>query len=54
MPNKSRMVLMMMKPAKLEWAEAGAGKEQGWSMSRARARRGWGQELGRSRLRARA
>ena len=45
--EKSRKVLMMMKAAKLGWAGAGAGKEQGWSKSRAEARTG--REQGRSR-----
>ena len=61
--EKSRKVLIMMKAAKLGWAGAGAGKEQGWSRSRAgagpgraeagqgrsRAEVGTGQEEGRSR-----
>ena len=37
----------MMKAAKLGWAEAKAGKEQGWSRSRAEA--GTGEEHGKSR-----
>ena len=36
MLKKSCKVLMMMKAAKLGWAGTGAGKEQGWSRSRAR------------------
>ena len=47
MPKKSCKV-MMMKPVKLGWA--GAGKEPGWSRSRA-----WkGQKQGRSRNRVEA
>ena len=63
MPKKSPKVLMMMKAAKLGWAGAGAGKEQGWIRSRARKgrsrarkeqcrnsnRAGAGQEQGRSK-----
>ena len=47
MATKIGMVLMMRKAAKLGWAEAGAGKEQGWSRSREKA--GRGQEQGRRR-----
>ena len=50
--EKSRKVLMMlMKAAKLEWAGPGAGQEQGWSKAVAglkheqgRSRTGTGQE----------
>ena len=43
--EKSRKELMMMNAAKLGWEGAGAGKEQGWSRSRAGV--GIGQEQGR-------
>ena len=49
--EKSHKVLMMMKAAKLGWAGAGAGKEQGWSRAR-QGRSRAGQEQGRSRNRA--
>ncbi len=37
--EKSRKVLMMMKAAKLGWAGAGTGQEQGWSKAIAGLRR---------------
>ena len=50
--KKSCKVLMMMKAAKLGWAEAGGGKKQGWTKSRTRKGRSRaGQEQGRSRSR---
>ena len=51
--KKMCKVLMMMKAAKLGWAEGGAGKEQSWSRSRARKSKSRaGQEQARSRNRA--
>ena len=44
---------MMLKATKLGWAGVKAGKEQGWSRSRARTGRSRaGQEQGRNRNRA--
>ena len=58
MPKKSK-ALLMMRAAKLSWAVAGAGKEQGWRRSWTEAETGqdWvgaGRQVGRSRGRRRS